>query len=512
MKRIYKYACLALAAVSMTVVAQDYTLKIHTKSGEVISVPTKDIDSMDFEDEADEGGQLPAPKVSFERVSDNSYTMKWTSVPNAASYMWKFDGATTSYTSDTSYTFKNLTEGTHTFSVKAIAEKNSKYTDSEYETISFRIAPATANMHFILEGYSHNSASVTLIPGASEFYSVAIMPTSAATSDAAIIEIMGNMDKDQVHKVTKQEIRDFADLTPETSYTVAAIPSDNANTVYSFSFTTEAIHVVGSKGTVFPPGVSATAGFVDVDKVGDNNIYGSDKELCWACVAAGMIQWWISDYKAGTGEDYPTVYPIPAESKYYSTPVMDVISQAYTHQAGDAPNTIKWFFVGNEYPAESYQTNDQYTFQLNYEYVNGGFMGMTQSEFNQFREYCSGVDLFKGLSGEGVKHAFSSKMLGWLSHGPVYVCLAGNHALCAWGADYTVEADGSKVITKLYIAENDVRSENMKNALQDAPVHYTDRAGSNTPYINFPTIFDGGTEKSGAIGVFSALKSWGSIK
>ena len=52
----------------------------------------------------------------------------------------------------------------------------------------------------------------------------------------------------------------------------------------------------------------------------------------------------------------------------------------------------------------------------------------------------------------------------------------------------------------------------MKNALQDAPVHYTDRAGSNTPYINFPTIFDGGTEKSGAIGVFSALKSWGSIK
>lgn len=512
MKRIYKYACLALAAVSMTVVAQDYTLRIHTKSGEVISVPTKDIDSMDFEDEADEGGQLPAPKISFEKVSDSSYTMTWTSVPHADSYMWKFDGATTSYTSSTSYTLKNLTEGTHTFAVKAIAEKDSKYTDSDYETISFRISPANSNMHFILEGYNHNSASVTLIPGAAEYYNVAIMPTSAATSDAAIIEIMGNMDKDQVHKVTEQEIRDFTGLAPETSYTVASIPSDDANTVYSFAFTTESTPVVGSKGSVFPPGVSTAGGFVDVDKVGDNNIYGSDKELCWACVAAGMIQWWINDYKACTGEDYPMVHPLPAESKYYSTPVMDVISQAYTHQAGDAPNTIKWFFVGNEYPAESYTTNNQYTFQLDYEYVNGGFMGMTMNEFKQFREYSSGVDLYRGLSGEGVKKIFSSKMLGWLRQGPVYVCLAGNHALCAWGADYTVEADGSKVITKLYIAENDVLSGNMKNAIQDAPVYYTNKSSNNTPYIKFPTIFDGGSESSGALGVFCSFKSWGSIK
>ncbi len=87
------------------------------------------------------------------------------------------------------------------------------------------------------------------------------------------------------------------------------------------------------------------------------------------------------------------------------------------------------------------------------------------------------------------------------------------HALCAWGAEYTVQPDGSKLITKLYVAENDIVSANLKNALQEAPVDYSDYGTGKTehPYITMPTIHDGGGINSGRIGVFCAIRSWNSV-
>ena len=84
-----------------------------------------------------------------------------------------------------------------------------------------------------------------------------------------------------------------------------------------------------------------------------------------------------------------------------------------------------------------------------------------------------------------MKEIFADKMLGWLRHGPVYFCISGMHALCAWGAEYTVQPDGSKLITKLYVAENDIVSANLKNALQEAPVDYSDYGTGkpNTPIL-----------------------------
>lgn len=506
-----KYTYLMLAALSLTVVAQDYNLIIHTKSGETITLATEDIEQMDFEEVGEVGGQLKAPQVSYEKISDNSYTMTWTEVPNAKGYTWKFDGATTSYTGETSYTLKNLSEGTHTFAVKAVAGSGSAFTDSEYTTITFRVTGSMDDMRFLVENFTHNSARVTMLPGTSEYYRVSLLPAASAGSDAQIIQAV--KDDSEALMVTEKKEYKFNNLTPATSYIIAAIPGDKSGVVYTHSFTTEATPSAGDTGSIFPPGVSADKGFIDVDKIGDND-YGSDKELCWACAAAGMTQWWINDYKACTGQDYPMAHPLPAESKYYTTPVMDVLMQAYTQQAGDTRGAVKWFFVGNEYPASSYTTNGLPTFQLDYEYVEGGFMGMTQNEYTPFTEYASGVDLFSGKSGNEVKSIFSDKMLGWLRHGPVYVCLSGNHALCAWGADYTVQADGSKLITRLYIAENDLRSGNTINGLQFGNVYFTNYTSgqSNTPYITLATIHDGGSPTSGAIGVFFSLKSWNSVK
>lgn len=503
-----------LLALSLTVVAQDYNLIIRTKSGDTITVPTDDIEQMDFAEIVQSGGQLKAPELTYEQLSEDSFKMSWSTVEEANGYFWNLDGASTSYTSQTSYTFTKLSEGSHTFAVKALADTESGYTDSEYSSVTVFVAGKadTHSMRFLIGNYTHNYARISFMPGTAESYKVALIPASDTTPDADIIDMLNNLPSDQVYNISSlTEERTFEGLAPETAYVVAAIPSDVPDMVYRRSFTTEAAPEPGAKVSIFPPGVSATGGFVDVDKVG-NNIYGSDGELCWACVSANMAQWWISDYKTCTGSDYTFKHPLPEESLYYTTPVMDVISQAYYHQAGDVYDTLKWFFCGEEHPERCFM-NNICTYNLDYEYVHGGFMDMSENQFREYCEKCDIIDLFSGKSSVEMKEIFADKMLGWLRHGPVYFCISGMHALCAWGAEYTVQPDGSKLITKLYVAENDIVSANLKNALQEAPVDYSDYGTGKTehPYITMPTIHDGGGINSGRISVFCAIRSWNSV-
>ena len=57
-----------LLALSLTVVAQDYNLIIRTKSGDTITVPTDDIEQMDFAEIVQSGGQLKAPELTYEQL------------------------------------------------------------------------------------------------------------------------------------------------------------------------------------------------------------------------------------------------------------------------------------------------------------------------------------------------------------------------------------------------------------------------------------------------------------
>lgn len=504
-----KFIYTLLLAVPMAMVADNYNMLIHKKSGEVITMPVDEVEKIDFEQIVPEG-QLATPVVSYEILSETSVKVSWKPVAGAGRYFWRFDSGTTSTTDETSYTFKNLALGSHKFSVQAKAASGSSNTDSEFATIEFVLRSDTQDMRIFIQNFGHDSARVLFHPGKAEYYKVALFPASSDVTDAEIISRFSNLSGEEILTVTQKTEKVFSGLKESTEYVVAAMPCDKSDVVYRRSFITEAKPEVGATLQIFPPGVSKTAGFVDVDKVGDTE-YGSDRELCWACEAAGMVQWWINQYKASTGKDYPFKVAYPQESRYYATPVMDVISQAYTHQAGDLPGTIKWFFCGVEHP-ESQFCNDLPKFNLDYENVKGGFMGLTENEMDLFGEYASVVDIFAGMNSEQMKATFCEKMLGWLRYGPVYVCLAGNHALSAWGAEYTIQANGQKVITKLYISENDLRSGNEINAIQDAPVSYTDFSGkTNYPYIKFPTIHDGGSESSGMLGVFYALKSWESV-
>lgn len=513
MKKSYLYL-IAAAALPLLTVAQDYNLVIHTKSGETIEYATEDIDRVEFEEVVEPGGKLKTPTLEYERVSDSSYKMIWSAVPKATSYSWNLDGNTTGNSgSDTSWTLTNLSEGPHTFSVKANASTDSPYFDSDYARISFTVAKKPevgTRVRIIIENYTHNMARFTFKPGAEGDYTVAVIPAADASTDQEVASVVNALSSDKKKQLNYSQEVKFEDLAPNTKYKIAAVSP--TNNVFYREFTTEETPVAGTKHTVFPHGVSTTGGFVDVDKVGDTS-YGNDSPLCWACVTADMSQWWLNDYKATEGKDYPLSFPIPEESPYYVTPIMDVISQAYVHQAGSTESALKWFFVGVPHP-ESYSINGICAFNLDYKYVKGGFMGMTDKEADDFIIPASWTNLYKGLTSQQLKDKFADTMIGWLRNGPVYfnVC-TGNHALLAWGAEYTVQADGKKLITKLYVAENDPKAGNVKNGLNEARVEYTNaNDGSDYPYIYMPTLNSGGGPAPlGDIGFYTAIRSWDAV-
>lgn len=258
------------------------------------------------------------------------------------------------------------------------------------------------------------------------------------------------------------------------------------------------VYKPGDTGFVFPPGVDLNGGFVDVDKVGKLAPYGytgTDEELCWACSTAGMIQWWLNDYKRATGIEYPLRIALPAESKCYSTPVMDVLAQAFYQDAGNPGYVLQWFFTGMPNAVSSYNLNGHAAFNLSYPYVQGNFAGMSKDDYAIYvSKQVNSYYLYNGLSEKEVKVKASADIIGWLKDGPLYIDInGGNHALTCWGVKYTVDINSHPIITNIYFAENDLLAGNIKGGLNSSSVtwkagdgpHMTSTNGQNVEINNF---------------------------
>lgn len=518
MKRKIALFSLAIAAAGM-LVAQTYKLVIHTTSGEQVSYYTSDIESMEFVPDGPQTLIAPTPVVT---IKDGLYTVSWNAVRGAYSYSWKCGGSTAD-TSETSYTFPSLAPGDYEFFVKAKAKPGSGDTDSEYGSVKFTVLPTygdEATNLLIVENYTHDTVRLTYFPSNANTMTAVVMPAAQATDDAAIIAYAGNADASAKFEVEHKSKNTFTGLTPSTDYVVALIDGSD---VAVRKFTTEAKATTGSKGSVFAPGVTTTAGFVDVDKVGMTVWGESDAPMCWACASASMIQWWLNDFKAVTGKDYTLALPVPETSQHYSTPIMDLHCQAWTFYGGDCQPALQWFFAGTEYP-EAVSVEGKPRYKLDYEYVHGGWGNMTIDEFKFYHEEWDAFDSWSGYNDEGdwyrftteqVKVRFGDWMIGWLRNGPVYFDIGTTHALVAWGADYTIQSDGSKLITKIYYTENDLCAGNLKDTLQSADVAYTTNdptSSLNWPYLtNSSTISDGGNKQSGRFGQMVPLKSWKAV-
>ncbi len=91
---------------------------------------------------SEEKNVLATPTSLSVTADDTSATISWTSVANADTYVYSFNGGAEQSTTATSVTFNDLTpETTYTFSVKATKANSIYFEDSEYMSVAFTTAP-----------------------------------------------------------------------------------------------------------------------------------------------------------------------------------------------------------------------------------------------------------------------------------------------------------------------------------------------------------------------------------
>lgn len=79
---------------------------------------------------------LETPVANISNSTETSFTVSWEAVENAAYYLYIFNSSTQGTTDENSIEFTGLTEGEkYTFTIKAVAEKESGYQDSKWSTL-----------------------------------------------------------------------------------------------------------------------------------------------------------------------------------------------------------------------------------------------------------------------------------------------------------------------------------------------------------------------------------------
>lgn len=482
-----------LFAAPLLLTAQGYILVINHSNGQKTEIPTEEITDMVFQPQSTpDPGRLATPNVTATKEKPDSYRLTWTKVDGASYYGWKTDDdAKLLTTTGLQCGVSGLTVGKHEVRLWAYPGEGSGYQESEPCVVSLT---ADLIMRTNVTAKDKTSVTVALSVNTTEPCTVGIVPASVTGASAQITYVKENAASqrdtftgtpEKAHNVT------FTGLTPNTEYNIVAFLSNATDQVFATNVHTEMDLKPGDRGSVFPAGVSAEGGWVDVDKVGPLSPYGwtgQDNLMCWACTVSGMIQWWLNDYKAKTGHDFETVYPIPTESKCYSTPIMDLYVDYYIHTGGTMFSPIKWFFTPVDY--NTYMDGEK-LLNESLPYWKGGFGGMTEEEAQSLMvvnekssngyiipqyEFNQMFDI-KGLSTNEAIKVFSQRIIDALRQGPLALSLAGNiggnvHGVSCWGADYEVLADGSFKVNELYISENDPLAGNVKNGMNKGIITY----------------------------------------
>ncbi len=515
---------------SLLFLAPWFTLVVTNKEGEKTIFDTESIEKISFQEEKTGGIKkyLATPEITVTPATTGEVTISWTSVANAGQYRHQLDDNEPTLDKSTEVVLDGLEAGTHTYTVVAVPENTQSYKESLPATATFEVAAVDPSLQMprILAGEVTSTTIPYTVSGYSGEYYVGIIPRpTEAISDKDLISYINDNPEATQRKKIKGRVTDesFTDLTPAAHYIVAAYPVGSTDKA-SRQFTRTYIDCTpGTKGTIFPFGVDKTSGFYDVDKVGSLEPYGwtgasgenHDGNMCWACTASGLIQWWLDDYVSKTGHEYPFVNgeAIPKESKCYSTPIMDLINNAfgYSDLGGGCHQTIMWFFAGYyDHPFLGSPSKPESAnlvgapFRSGYPYWKGGFLGMTWEEgmnyivcneeanngwdwYDYTMFYHSNYSLPKDVTIDDAAKKFNLLTIDALLQGPYYICFAG-HAMSCWGADYEIMADGTPRIYNLYYCENAIHRTNVHGGYQMGPVTYEPAvypphmAGKNVPH------------------------------
>lgn len=464
---------LTLAIVPLLVLAQSFTLIINTKSGEQIKVAVDDVIDMIFEeDKAPDPVQLASPNVTA-TLTGTVVKFSWNAVPNASGYKYSIDKGNATTTTNTSVTLPAM-DGTHTISVIALGD-NELYLDSDPGTASYTHSLSSVAISTSEVTYNSITATFTPTPANLEYY-CAVIPADNAKTNADIIAWFKKQTGLTAHNAAytlKAE-----NLASSSNYVAAAYVAGDAELVFKKDVRTPANNtfVPGESGTLFAYGCSATSGWYDVDKIYANasNIWPSamDSNMCWACSVSGCLQWWMDEYEKEFGHKPETRYEIPATSQYYSAPMMEIMVSTFPDDAYDAYWAYKWFFIPIKNPA-SMTNNGHPTFKEDSPYRFGGFLDRDEEFLKAYSKKYTAYELFPyNESADNVEKIFNGVIFDLLESGAVEITVnKGIHSVICWGVDYVVKEDGTRKVTRMYIAENGSPT-NRINALEVADVTY----------------------------------------
>lgn len=109
--------------------------------GAMIAMMASVVISCEKKPQEPEAVKLATPSLSVSNQTDSSFTVTWSAVSNAASYVYVFNGGSETSTGDLSVDFTELEAGSYEVKVKAIGD-GVKYLDSEWASISVTLEAA----------------------------------------------------------------------------------------------------------------------------------------------------------------------------------------------------------------------------------------------------------------------------------------------------------------------------------------------------------------------------------
>lgn len=191
--------------------------------------------------------------------------------------------------------------------------------------------------------------------------------------------------------------------------------------------------------TIWADGVSASGGWVDINKAVNGNTWADETEgtMCYAAAAANLITWWQQKYNN-----------IPAGTPNSATEIWEVYKQYGTDGGGDTTCALQWWLTGI------------YSDSNNFTNTSSGLANRTDTYFNQdlvlpdlkdFICYSGSNSLIAmaqseaGLSASIVEALTSGKGLS------LTISRGFTHAVTLWGVDI----DDSGQITKIWLTDSD---------------------------------------------------------
>lgn len=236
--------------------------------------------------------QLAAPSLSLTEQTENSFTVSWNAVQNAAGYSYALQDEAEQSTTETSVSFSGLEPGSYTLKVKATSNTE-EWTDSDYSEISVTLTE-TERLTFSFEIADLTATSATVIctpsdenaPYWFDVMSKADFDAAAADDEQFMNEILNELIAlGEEEGLSTEETLEILLSLGEDSWKPTLTPSTEY-VAYAFG-----INYDGSFTSTLQ-----TQNFTSLDNGGGDVNPDIEKWLgTWSATTTGKLEWYLPD-------------------------------------------------------------------------------------------------------------------------------------------------------------------------------------------------------------------------